>query len=288
MLLALTYPTHSLLNFFFLESGSRALRREVGEGQKFIKDIQELKPDGGGDCPEMAFTGMKNALEEGPVSGSPLYVFTDAGPKDANEDLVRDVKNQARTTGINVYFFLSDTCGDVSSFKELANETCGQVFELPKSSSELAKMKNVTKHLLVGTVCPPALAMNPLSGKRRRRATLHGYSLRVDDTMEKIIVSVSSERSGSRIELQNPLGAPITSGKIIVGKMTIFEVDRPKPGMWRLIVPSAAGKHTYMFKASSKTNMDFDFIFVIPRNGGIPMPISYPLTGESFMLIRSS
>lgn len=274
---------------FFLERG-RALKKGVGKGEQFIKEIDALGPHGGGDCPEMTFTGIKSALYKGPASGSPLYVFTDASPKDATKDLVDEVTLTAKGSSINVYFFLSNipcgTTGADKPFKELAKKTCGQVFELPKSSADIAQMKNVTKGLLGGTVCPGAISFNPL-GKRRRRATLSGYKLQVDDTMDKIIVSVSSETRKPDIKLTDPSGAPVTSGKITVGKLTIFEVDHPKPGTWSLIVPSAAGKHTYMFKASSKTNMDFDFIFVIPRLNGSPIPISYPLTGELFMLVRS-
>ena len=175
----------------------------------------------------MAFTGMKNALDEGPAPGSPLYVFTDAPPKDAH--LSNYVETAAMLTA-NVYFFLSTTfCGAAGAdkpFKELAKKTCGQVFELPKRSADIAKMKSVTKGLLGGRVCPGTISFNPL-GKRRRRATPSGYKLQVDDTMDKIIVSVSSERSGSRIELKDPRGVSVTSGKITVVKVTIFEVDNP-------------------------------------------------------------
>ena len=49
-------------------------------------------------------------------------------------------------------------------------------------------------------------------------------------------------------------------------------------------MPPGAGKHTYLFKGSSKTNLDFNFIFVIPRKLGAPIPISHPLTGESALI----
>lgn len=239
----------------------------------------------------MTFTGIKSALEKGPAPGSPLFVFTDAPPKDATNTFVEEVTLMAQGSSTNAYFFQSTTsCGAAGAdkpFKEFARNNCGQVFELPKSSAEFAKMKSVTKGLLGGTVCPPIISWAPFLDKRRKRTTVPGYKLQVDDTMDRTIVSVSSERGGSRIELKDPLGASVTSGKIIVGKVTIFEVDHPRPGIWSLIVPSAAGKHTHMFKASSKTNMDFDFIFVIPRLHGSPIPISYPLTGELFIFVRS-
>lgn len=54
------------------------------------------------------------------------------------------------------------------------------------------------------------------------------------------------------------------------------------PGSWKLVI-SGAGKHTYLVKGSSKTNVDFDFFFVmIPTHGTNkkPIPISQPLLGK--------
>lgn len=59
---------------------------KAGEGKKFIKAIETLYPHGGGDCPELAFRGIIDALEAlqtaGATGGSLLYVFTDASAKD--------------------------------------------------------------------------------------------------------------------------------------------------------------------------------------------------------------
>lgn len=229
----------------------------------------------------MAFKGMIKALDESPENDSPLYVFTDAPPKDATPDNIDDVEVRAKAQGINVYFFATIGCGDPASlkpFEKLARETCGQIFELPKDSSDIAKMKSVAKNLLGGATCSGGIG-GFFPGKKKRSATYSNYKLLVDDTMARIIVSVSSEKSGANIDLKDPRSVPVTSGKTVVSKVTIFQVHRPRPGMWKLVVPPGAGKHTYMFKGSSQTNLDFDFIFVIPRHQGSPIPISHPLTG---------
>lgn len=269
-----------------LESG-RAIKKEAGKGAEFTKEIGTLHARGGGDCPEMTFKGIIEAMKAGPENDSPLYVFTDAPPKDATQDNIDDATVRAQAAGINVYFFATVGCGDpgdVKPFENLARDTCGQIFELPKSSSDLAKMKKVTKNLLGGKTCSGGIG--GLLGRRKRSASLPGYKLLVDDTMHKIIVSVSSQYSGANIDLKDPLGVSVTSGKTTVSKVTIFEVDLPRPGIWRLVVPPEAGKHTYLFKGSSKTNLDFNFIFVIPRESGAPIPISHPLTGKSLIRPR--
>ena len=104
-----------------------------------------------------------------------------------------------------------------------------------------------------------------LHGKKKRSVSSSVYRLLVDDTMEKIIVTVSSENSGATINLKDPRGSFVTSGKSVVFKVTIFELENPSPGIWQLVVPSEAGKHTYLLKGSSRTNVVFDFIFAIPR-----------------------
>ena len=266
----------------------RVFRKDAGKGsgEAFVKKIIELRAHGGGDCPEMAFKGIIEALNAGPVEDSPLYVFTDAPPKDATLDNIEEAKNRAQIAGINVYFFATRGCGDPSSvkpFEDLARETCGQIFALPKSSSDIASMKKVAKDLLGGTTCS-ATGVGSFFGKKRS-ASPSVHILLVDDTMEKIIVSVSSENGGADINLKDPLGSFVTSGKSVLSKVTIFDVKNPTPGIWQLVVSPKAGKYTYLFKGSSKTNVVFDFIFVTPRRTRTPFPIPYPLKGKfSFLM----
>ena len=228
----------------------------------------------------MAFTGILEALKKGPASNSPLYVFTDAPPKDVS--LLENAKIKAKIPGVSVYFFLTNACGDEADYKpfeELAKETCGGIFELPKSRSDIAEIKNFTRLFLEGATCNGYEGYQPL-GKKKRSVAAKEYKLMVDDTMDKIIVTISTANSSPKITLRDPLGNSVE--KTTVYKLvTIFEVANRKPGLWTLTVPPDAGKHTYLFKTTSKTNMDFGFIFVIPRVKGTPLPISHPLTGET-------
>ena len=232
----------------------------------------------------MAFTGILEALKKGPVNNSPLYVFTDAPPKDVS--LLQAAKITAQVLGATVYFFLTNGCGnetDYLPFEELARDSCGQIFKLPKSRPDIAKMKRFTKVLLAGTTCSAGVQVIGI-GKKKRSVAAKEYKLMVDDTMDKIIVSISSANSSPKITLRDPLGNSVE--KTTVYKLvTMFEVANRKPGLWTLTVPPDAGKHTYLFKGTSKTNMDFDFIFVIPRVRGTPLPISHPLTGETLISI---
>ena len=80
------------------------------EKKSFIELIGKLKARGGGDCPEEAIEGIQKIYTASPKFDSPVYVFTDAGAKDASADnleLLIDTAYNFYYTPIN--FFLSNS-----------------------------------------------------------------------------------------------------------------------------------------------------------------------------------
>ena len=69
---------------------------------EFEQEIRRLRPHEGGDCKEYAFHGIREALSRLYYSGSPMYVFTDAGPKD--ENVLEDVKVMVQDYDVVVNF----------------------------------------------------------------------------------------------------------------------------------------------------------------------------------------
>ena len=112
-------------------------------------------------------------------------------------------------------------CGHSSHqpFEELARETCGLMLRLPRSS-ELMRLSSITSVQLAGTTCLMQGYSGSSSGKKKRspRGSSYSYSILVDDSTEKIIISVSTERMGPSINLRDPRGAHFTSGKISLSK----------------------------------------------------------------------
>ena len=256
-----------------------------------MNDIRRLRAHAGGDCPELTFKGILDALAESPNYGSPLYVFTDATAKDFTEDNLDEVLLFAEENGVTINFFTTGLCGlsSYQPFEKMTKETCGQMFNLP-TSYELRKLSGVTAGALAGATCLATGGAGNTSGKKKR--SLSGsYSIPIDDSTEKIIISVTTEQRGPSITLKDPRGYLFTSGKISLSKGAIYEINHPRPGTWKLTV-SGAGKHTYQVKGSSKTNIDFEYFFVmIPTRGRNkkPIPISYPLLGEcTFICICST
>ena len=248
--------------------------------------IQGLRAHAGGDCPELTFKGILDAMAASPNYGSPLYVFTDAKAKDATEENIEEALSFAdheMGVGITINFFTTGLCGRSSyePFEKLARETCGQMFKLP-NSGELRKLTGFTAGALAGATCLASGGSGMASGKKKRSVGVSSYTIPVDDSTEKLIVSVTTERMGPSITLKDPRGSFVTSGKIYLSRGAIYEIDHPQPGTWKLTV-SRAGKHSYQVKGSSKTNVDFEYFFVmIPTRGRskTPIPISHPLLGE--------
>ena len=256
---------------------------EPGKGKEFVKEIENLIPHGGGDCPELAFQGMYNALSSGFArEKSPLYVFTDATAKDSDKYDI--VATTAMALGSSVYFFTTGLCGmsKYSPYDKLAQATCGQVFELPKRGSDLGKMKKVTKNLLGGAApvhCDTSSSTFSI-GKKRSLSSFTIYKIPLDDSMNKVIVSVTTQNRGPMIFLKDPVGVRVNKGRTDLTRGVIFVVDHPKPGVWKLFVSPGAGKHSYVVKGSGTANLDFDFIFVYPRGKMPPLPVPHPLVGN--------
>ena len=75
---------------------------------EFLTFVNNINVADGDDCDELAISGMKAVYEYGVEYGSPIYVLTDAGAKDASEEdlIALEVMAFARRTPIN--FFLSN------------------------------------------------------------------------------------------------------------------------------------------------------------------------------------
>ncbi len=258
-------------------------KTESAEFLRAIKALRAHSVNSNGDCPEMAFTGMKEALYEGPQQGSSMYVFTDAPPKDAtkdNNDIVRDF---AAIYDVKINFFIRESCDPSIAFqpyRDLATDTNGILYTL-KNSFELKKLGDtLIKSGL--TVTTPLMSKDWgwVSG-RRRRSTNVNYSIPVDDSIEKMSLVVTAQNSGNGISLIDPKGNTVIVGSLPLDKGMVYDIERPITGAYTLIVPASAGDHKLRVNGVSEINVDFGhyYVAVARRGSRIPVPLDQPLQG---------
>lgn len=251
------------------------------EVDDFIDYVEKIKTNDGLDCPEYSFDGMINALYEDPRWGSPLYVFTDAPPKDADDESQETLRVLADDLGVTVHFFATETlCRgrakySEDDFKDVVEAYGGQYLKL--DFSEFTKMAGFAASSLEGTT---AVVSGKSATVRRKRRAIANIAVPVDDTVTKLIVTVTTENSPRGIQLKRPTGSIQTAGRTVLNKVIVFSVDNPIRGLWRLVVPSSVGKYEYSAKISSPENIDFEHYFSkIDRRKKL-IPLRNPLAGQ--------
>lgn len=242
-----------------------------------ISAIDNITVDGGGDCPEMAFEGLLQALYYSPMPGSAMYVFTDAYAKDDSRENIETVTALAIDLGISVYFFTSGDCGghilELSSFRSVAQATGGLMFPL-HSSEEIKKLSTFVKQNLQGGATVDSNAVNENKPKT--------YVIVVDDTIKTLVLTVVMSKIGTSVRLFSPNRTEQnTTNQLDMN--VIFNVENPTPGNWTLEVPSSAGDIEYLVRTISKLNIDFSHYYFkyLPKiTSRDHIPVVHPLLGE--------
>ena len=268
----------SFFSLYNLGQGSIVYKAE-GEVDEFIKEIDKLVANGGGDCAEFTYDGMINALYEDPKLGSPLFVFTDAPPKDATEDNKNALQVLADDLGVTVNFFATKGCTwgpyKLEDFKQLAKRFSGQFFELEET--EIGRMISFTRSSLGGL---NKVAEGKKSTGTTKRSTTNQVAIPVDDTVSGLVVTVTTANSPNGISLITPTGKTWTEGKTTLSKVVGYNINSPLiKGMWKLLVPSSVGNYGYSAEVSSSQNIDFKHHYTKYYNKKL-IQIRNPLAGK--------
>lgn len=243
----------------------------------------------------MTFTGMINAIDEGPQPDSPLYVFTDAGPKDANDDKINYLSEIAQAEGhvVNFFFVKGSGCSrkaDITSFHKIAEETTGQVFEL-QNAAELNALTGLTATSLGGTAVVRSVSYQATSRKKRSSTKQSNtYTITVDDSVDTMVIAVTADQiygsaNSWSVSLTSPTGslAGVTTSKLNQGR--IYQISNPNVGIWNLGMQSRPDvNYDISVKGVSTDNIDFEVYFVrtTSRRGvRTTFPISSPILGKS-------
>ena len=214
--------------------------------------LDVLKAEGGGDCPELALTGISKALEQLPEGGH-LFVVTDASAKDAS--LVGEVISLARGKRIKVFFFLFDNiCGTGEpAYTSIAHATGGQThtgLTVADASLVPALIDAVVRSLsteLVHVLPDATSTVTDLTqvAAAERRAV---FSLKkrypnevrffVDPSLTYVTFSVDSGRS---VTVTRPDGSVVGAGDananiVVLARGVVVVVNVPQSGTWTVSV----------------------------------------------------
>jgi len=262
----------NLLNrIFYLGTGPLTYKSE-SERQQFVSSISSLTASGGGDCPELAFKGMIDALKFQPQLGSPMFVFTDASAKDRTQSNIEELKLLASNVYATINFFVKNECfsGTDPGFVEVASYTSGQIFPL-QTDSEIEKFKDYVEDSLKDSVI-----IEEGKGGSSIYLTLDG-----EVTLLLISLELTQANQAQNVRLVDPYGQqylPIISTTY----SCIFKERYPIPGKWQLKCPHGVEAKAYTAKSAGNNTIDFTPYFLHSENETSPvLSVETPVKGEN-------
>ncbi|XP_049878486.1 hemicentin-2-like [Pectinophora gossypiella] len=205
----------------------------------FKKALEDITVNGGGDCEEMALTGLKLALENS-RDGSIVYLFTDADAKDL--DKAETVKKLAKEKQCRLFFMMTGNCNyGVNApghrvFFDLAEATQGQVFTLTK------KEVGQALHHAVESVRPSDIIASSAFGAAGVVSDIvpasNTINFNVAENVKEVLISVSGV--GISVDVTDSAGGkPKTEETAKTSGSTIVKVLDVKPGKYTATVFSA-------------------------------------------------
>ena len=236
----------------------------------FLAAVNAVSAGGGGDCPELAWSGALLAANAA-LSDSKLYLFTDASPKDAG--LAGAVAAVAKKKRTEITSLLFGSCSPFhQTYFDVAQATGGQVFIV--SVAEAGKIFDLIAPLVKHDV--HAI----MSVRTQLFASATGYNIPIDDTLSAATFAISMPSKGT-IVLKRPDGSIVQSGDAGI-KFTdllggrVYTVQSPAPGSWRLDIAGTSSVSVSVDGITPLFLSRFDFVELKGRPGHEAL---FPLDG---------
>ncbi|XP_048584539.1 uncharacterized protein LOC5510519 isoform X4 [Nematostella vectensis] len=256
---------------------------------QFESQINALRAYGGGDCNELTFNGIVDAIRTGqPEVGSPMYVFTDAPPK-AKGEYNRDTSiGLALDYMIPVNFFFSTKgCGNPgknADYKSIIEDT-GGIGLFFNNAAAIASADKIVRSDLDGSTIIAAGGSSAFKGRRDllemvRRAADSVKTFHVDESVDKLTVYISATLYADRVSLRDPSNKQVSYTMTMNGGLLWF-IEKPKVGKWQIVVPGFVRNFAFQVKSSSIANNQFDVEFtklILPAK--FVVSLKHPLKGE--------
>lgn len=187
---------------------------------------------GGGDCPELPFSGLLDALKKARRK-STLYVFTDASSKDASASGA--VQSMANAKEVKVHFIASGSCSPIDpAYYATAAATGGSVIVTSHNQYETEAIYPLLQAGLGDGVTLVNATVTPGSSLER-------IPVSIDESVSRVTFSVSTLARKS-IKLIAPDGREASESMGAVGRIAggaIYAIDNPMPGTWQVEVDTS-------------------------------------------------
>ncbi|KAG5668018.1 hypothetical protein PVAND_015975 [Polypedilum vanderplanki] len=240
-------PHHLISNFILVEFNDPDISSAfvTTEASKLVERLDRIHVSGGGDCPEMALSGLERALSYA-KSHSLVFLFSDADAKDIykQNSVIETIKNKK----IIFNAFLTGACERSSQqhlvYYNLAKYGLGQVFDVTKNSIERALSSFLT-HLH-----PDYESLLTRNFEGPRVANFH-----TDNTMNKIEIKVTGRNP--KVEIIDPNNQIVQMTKTLnLPNAIAGEINNSVKGKWTI---KTNARTPYAVNVGAKTKVHFDF-----------------------------
>uniref|UniRef100_A0A665WD84 von Willebrand factor A domain-containing protein 7-like n=1 Tax=Echeneis naucrates TaxID=173247 RepID=A0A665WD84_ECHNA len=263
----------------------------TADANKMKRELSNLKANGGGDVPEMCFSGLQLALTSAPDS-SHIYVFTDAGVKDIA--LKETIFALVRTTKSTVSFYMTGSSrrrrrrsveSPFDIYKELAQASGGQAIQVSKK--ELPQATDV----ILDTSTSALVTVLQRARNPGRQET---FSFILDESLKNITIYITG--ISLSFTLTDPAGVSQSSSEVngklgtiqTVGNLRRIRLNANKQtGTWKINIVS---NQPYTLKVTGQSTISFIYEFVESFKGphpGYAVLSGLPLTGQPATLMVS-
>lgn len=262
----------------------------------FKQFIASLSVSGGGDLPELAFSGLILALENC-KERSNIYLFTDAPPKDCDRfpEAVTLITTKRSTvwviyTGPNdIQHYCAEhiingrrrraTSNSDSIFDVITRESGGQV--LSGSKFDVGSLLRLTSSFTAAS--DVTLVFDSYS----QPATNDRTAVVIDATISEVTVTISG--SNPSITIVDPSGQTVLGTGVAVNisdsvklqRTAVARVSNPVSGQWIVQVSTTS---SYSIAIKGLSPLDFGYSIVVPEeieHPGMFEILGFPRVGES-------
>src|SRR5882724_367947 len=217
---------------------------------KFLQALNNLTADGGGDCPELAYTAIKELVFNRQLRDADLIVFTDAGAKDVN--LAGDADFFASANRVRVTFVYTGSLFDCPLSPEYfttARKTGGKVLEIDPSEIQNA------------TILAELMARPNLVGIWSFAGLLNGltqtFFFRLDTTLTVSSLVVTGT-GATNIVIRRPDGTILQPSDFIsyvpLSTGLLASISSPVAGLWSISISGSPPGAPLAFNASAPQN----------------------------------